>query len=182
MKNERILELAKKLLELSKRGIGGEKENATNMLEKIMRDNNITWEDLEQEIKKERAIKYFSNDEKKFLQQVISSVVGRTNMYEQYSNGKKNYKVDVYLTDIEFIEVIQKHKFFWKEYQEQLELFYSAFIQKQKLYVKPDDKDVDDDKEMSDEEKEKLWKIMQMMPGIEKKSIVKQIGEHISED
>jgi len=32
MKNERILELAKKLLELSKRGIGGEKENATNML------------------------------------------------------------------------------------------------------------------------------------------------------
>lgn len=61
-------------------------------------------------------------------------------------------------------------------YIEAQELFYSAFIQKQKLYSKPEDKvDDEEEKEMTPEEKARMWKMVQMMGGIEKKSIVKQI-------
>jgi len=180
MENTKVLILAKKLYELSKRGIGGEKENAIRMLDKVMKEHGISFEDIESEIKKQRDFRYYSNKEKKFLVQVISSVIGKrfgANHGDLFRGGKKLYKYTVELTDAQFIEVLEKHRFFWKEFQEAQDLFYSAFIQKQKLYSKPEEKvdDEEDEKEMTPEEKAKMWKMIQMMGGIKKKSITKQI-------
>lgn len=49
MANEKVLKLARKLQALSERGIGGEKVNAENQLEKLMLKHNFCMEDLEQE-------------------------------------------------------------------------------------------------------------------------------------
>ena len=145
-----------------------------------MREHGISFEDIESEVKKSRSFRYYSNDERKFLIQVISSVIGKkfgANHGDMFRDNKKLYKYAVELTDAQFIEVLEKHRFFWKEYQEAQELFYSAFIQKQKLYSKPEEKHGDDEeeKEMTPEEKARMCKMVQMMGGIEKKSIVKQI-------
>lgn len=46
-----LMEKLQKLSELSKRGIGGEKENAELLLKKLMKKYHITEEDLQLKIK-----------------------------------------------------------------------------------------------------------------------------------
>lgn len=176
------LSLAKKLYALAQQGIGGEKENAEEMLERIMKKYNLTLEDLEIETKKVFIYSYKNKEQKKFLMQVIFSVLGKFSYRELYTSGNHmKYEISLHITDLQHVEISEKYYFFWKAYQEELELFYSAFIQRQKLYRKPEPKketdEEEDEPEMTPDEKTKLWRIMQMMSGIERKSITKTINQ-----
>jgi len=177
------LSLAKKLYALAQQGIGGEKENAEEMLERIMKKYNLTLEDLEIETKKVFIYSYKNKEQKKFLMQVLSNVLGRNfRCRELYTSGNHmKYEISLHITDLQHVEISEKYYFFWKAYQEELELFYSAFIQRQKLYSKPEPKketeEDEDEPEMSPAEKAKLYRIMQMMAGIERKSITKTINQ-----
>lgn len=170
MEDNKIITLAKKLHELAKRGVDGEKQNALDMLEKMMHKHGITWDMLDENKRKERVFK-MRQEQKKFFIQVVGSVCGAgVSIYSYNANKRriiKRYMVE--LTDMEFIEVQAKFDFYWTKYNEDMELFYSAFIQKNKLYPKPSEDDSDKyNTPLTLEEKQRIFKMLQMMDGLDR--------------
>ena len=180
--NDKVFLLAKKLKALADRGIGGEKQNAITMLEKLMKTHGITIDMLEGLLITEH-ICYIQPEARVFFHQVVASELGK--------GGARPYKFTYKLkrvpgkdrfglqcTDEEFIYIMAKFEFYYRQYLEDQEIFYSAFIQKNRLYVKPNDdgeKSEDDRPPLTPEEKLKLYKMANMMEGLEMKVFNKQI-------
>lgn len=179
MKNDnidKILTLARKLKALAEKGVDGEKTTAIKTLEAFMAKHEIKPEDLDDDIRKRRQFKV-TNNQYKFFKQIIASVCG-SNYIIKYDPRKKYsvykpYWVD--LTDVEFVEISAKFEFYWKAWEKDLELFYSAYIQKNKLYRKPSEDDDREEKELTPEERARLYKIMNMMEGLDRHQFHKQL-------
>lgn len=165
----KILTLAKKLKALSDRGVGGEKENATMMLERLMEKHNISFDDIEEDKIVEHELKYSGKD-KAFCYQVISSVLGslKGKVFEYKTSYTRAKVLLVNCTESDYLLINAKIDFYWDVYQKELDIFYSAFIQKNKLWRKEDEssKDDEDKKPLTDEEKERLWKMLKLMDGM----------------
>ncbi len=179
MNPEEILSLAKKLRALAEQGEGGEKDNAVDMLTKYCAKHNISLSDLESDIKKQRE--FSIPDEifaKKLFRQIAGHVVENVDIlvYKRKSDdkikGKKSFFVN--LTDAEFIEIDTKFNFYLAKFNEDVILFYRAFIHKNKLYVKSSD-DSNDEKELTPQELEEINKIRNMMMGMESHKFLKQL-------
>jgi hypothetical protein len=179
----KIFQLAKKLKALSDRGVGGEKENATQMLFALCRKHNIDISLLEGEQTKDHEF-WLHDDpfERKFFTQVASSVIGDCNLIlYKYKMGQRKpgmRRHGLCCTSSEFLEIMAKFDFFFKHYQKEVLLYYKAFVQKNKLYMKVDHTEENDtsDRELSATERAELWKIANMMEGIERKIFTKQLG------
>lgn len=183
MENEKYVSLARKLNELAKRGVGGEKENAQAKLESVMKRYNITIEDIEGnerfdfdfELKKDIPIK--------FIRQVLCSIVGNISKYGcqiyQYKYVRKRKHICRKITSIEpqhFSEFIAKVSVLWEHYQKESARFYSAFIQANHIYEKVDP-DLEDELNYEKNEKslEESMRLASLIGGIEKKNFNKQI-------
>jgi len=182
--NSKIFQLAKKLKALADRGVGGEKENATQMLLSLCKKHNIDISLLDGEQKKEHE--FWLNDDKferKFFAQVASSVIGDCNVIlYKYKMGKRKpgmRRHAISCTDAEFVEIMAKFDFFFKHYQNEVLIYYKAFVQKNKLYMKRDDNEKEDngDRELSASDRAELWSIANMMNGMERKIFTKQIEQ-----
>lgn len=177
----KILTLAKKLKALSDRGIGGEKENAAAMLMALCKRHNIDPSLLEENVKRDHQIYLPDTDfDKRFFVQIASSVLGGSFQFFSYKYkmkrcaGKKRFGITC--TDSEFIEIMGKYKFFYDHYQNEVDVFYKAFIQTNKLFQKRDGAESDgEERELTPEEKAEIWKISNMMNGMERKVFLKQI-------
>ncbi len=167
---DKIIQLAKKLKALADRGVDGEKINAEKMLQKIMKQHNLSMEDVEGE-KKERA--YFKVDklQEQIFYQVVTSVVGSD--YDSYTNPHKRGKIILLVTASEAIEIQMKYDFFWKLYHEELLIFRHAFIVKNRIFH-PEGKTIDMD-ELSPEEKERHQRVSMMAESIRKGELNKQL-------
>lgn len=183
--NEKILETAKKLKALSDRGVDGEKENAIEMLSRFMQKHGITAEMIEGRIIKKHIVFLEPMFEKRFFAQICASVLGGGYSLYRYTYkltkarenvGKFRYGIEC--TDAEFIEIEAKHEFFFNCFLEDMDIFRSAFIQKNQLYQKSDDSDNEDTEtpQLTPEEKAKLFKMANMMMGMDKKEFLKQIA------
>lgn len=174
---EKVLELARKLKELADRGIGGEKENAQVMLERLMKKHHITIDMIDSSDSIDRKFK-ITKEEFKFWRQIVANVLGEIGIgsYTNERTKKKSYFVKC--TSCEFIEIQAKFEFFYKIYEEEQKIFYSAFIQAQHLYLKESaDSDAKEQaKELSPEEKAKLYKMMNMMKGLDRHIFQKQLS------
>jgi hypothetical protein len=168
--NNKILDLAKKLYALSERGIGGEKENAANMLNNLMEKHSISLDDIIGEIKKKHFF-IVKLEQRKFFFQVVASVIGNIESYFELE-GKKT-KLGLMLTDADFIEISAKFEFYWKSYEKDMKIFYSAFIQKNSLYRKKDEsKEPIEDYIPTEED----FRMFEMMKGIDKHIFQKRLN------
>jgi len=125
MSDQNIIDLAKKLKALAEQGVGGEKENASAMLQRLMDKHGITIDSISNDVKKRRWFTV-KTTQLKFLRQVVSSVIGGDYSYFVHPNVKSEIAFE--LTDAEYIEVEAKFDFYWRKYKEDMEIFYSAFI------------------------------------------------------
>jgi hypothetical protein len=174
--NGNVLKLAKKLKALADRGVGGEKENATAMLQRLMGKHGITMEMLTEN----EAIKHkftVQVDQYKFWRQVVANVLGSSSVnYIPAQKGRKR-SYFVVCTPQEAVEIQARFEFFYKIWTEELDVFYSAFIQTNRLYKKPSGEDNDEEeKELTPEEEKKLCKMANMMAGMDRHIFTKQIG------
>lgn len=172
---ERIHAIAKKLHALAERGVDGEKANAEKVLAAFLKKHNLKLDDLLGEQKTRRWFKV-SKTKDKFFHQVAASVLGVK--FSTFTRPSLKGMVGIDLTAEEFVEVESRFDFYWRAYQEDLEVFYSAFIQRNKLYAKPSDDELREDSEekpLSLEQKQKLFKTQMMMQGIERRTHRKQL-------
>lgn len=110
----------------------GEKRNAENLLNKILKENNITLAELEKETSE---VKWFYITSKKiFNGRHLSSQI----VYRYYSEkhidkavyiGSNNREICFEATLEEYVEIMARIKFYSSIYKHELETFYSAFIQ-----------------------------------------------------
>lgn len=176
---EKIIELLKKLKALAEGGVGGEKNNAEKMLTSMMKKHGITMDMLQDNIRRRKIFKITKIQRKVFMQ-VASSVLGkRTSFWHNPKSKAVNKEYEIEVTEIEFLEIKAKFDFYWKAYEEELSIFTSAFIHKNKLFPKPSDEDEDEEeeRELSREEKQRILKISQMMQGMESRSFLKQLNQ-----
>ncbi len=183
--DEKILETAKKLKALSDRSIDGEKENAISMLMRFMGKHGITTEMIEGKVIKKHYVFLEPMFEKRFFMQICASVLGSSYSVYRYTYkltrskenvGKNRYGIEC--TDAEFIEIEAKHEFYFKHFLDELDIFRSAFIQKNKIYQKQTDTDMDDEDEteLTIEERRRLFKIANIMAGMDRKVFLKQLN------
>lgn len=180
MKEEKIITLARKLKALADKGVDGEKENAETMLLNLMEKHGITIEEIETE---KTDSFFFTVDAKyrKLFVQICGNISKSIKVYGEYNLkvqrqfktlGCKPGNFSIESTFAQYLEVEAKFEFYKKAYDAELEIFYSAFIQSNHLYV---DSDSNEEKEYSAEEIARLRKILAMSTFIDKAKYLKQL-------
>jgi hypothetical protein len=169
----KIIELAKKLKALSDRGEGGERFNAEVKLKQLMEKYNISFEDIEDDTILMREFNYKRGQEQ-ILIQSIRSVVGRKPKILNYKKGYgKQTTFLVECTQYQFIEAQAVFNFYWPRNQADLDAFRLAFIYKNNLFS-PDAES--ESKPPTDEEYEKIQKVIKMMDVLDKNHFRKQLN------
>jgi len=168
----KILELAMKLKRLWEQGEGGEKLNAETMLKRLMVKHEIRPEMLEEKVLIKKWWRLTKTQVTLFMC-VVSHVSG---VKEYNYNGKGKY--GVLLTHAEIIEVDAMFNFYWLALKKDLDLFQTAFIHKNKLYAKePENKeDEEESKPLTDEQKVEVYKLVNIMQGMDRHHFHKQIN------
>ena len=156
------IKLLNKLKALSEQGVGGEKNEAAKLLNKLLKKYNLSETDLGSEEIKELELTFKGKEEEALLLQVCFKVFGteeacQDNIY-RYTRGKgsRNTKF-IKCTPSEAAQIVLYYDFYrdlWK--RERAKLF-DAFIQKHKIFGQSTE---DGRSNMSNEEFEDLLKRM----------------------
>lgn len=168
----KILDLAKKLKALSDRGVGGEKENAQQMLAELIEKHGISIDEIEEPERKQEVLDC-KIKQKEMMGQVAYMVLGsKARVYESTRN--KNCLV-VECTKAEYLEIEASFEFFWRAYEKELKLFYQAFIQKNRIFS--GDVDGRELKDLTEQELKDLRRVMGMKDSIDKYNLNKMLIE-----
>lgn len=163
-------ELLKKIKALAEQGIGGEKENAQKLLKSLMQKYGITDQDLNDEKIEIFDIKMpaFYNAQK-LACQVIYSIVGNTNEKGLLKGGKR---YSIKSTAAEFLEFEAKFKFYSHYFKKELEMFYQAWVQANRIFPVKDDSKESGNRKLTQED----LKILHLSTQLENHEFRKQIG------
>lgn len=130
MSSDRIKELLLKLKALSEQGKGGEKENATEMLNKALKKHGLTLEDLEKEEKQGRTFKIKDRgDSSVILAQCIWDVCPNA----EIKQSTKKLEIYCYLSASDYIEVSEKYKHYYNIWLKEKKEFLTAYILRNKI-------------------------------------------------
>lgn len=174
MDNQKIQEKLKKIKELAERGIGGEKEGARQLYEKLLLKYGLTDSDIDDKIVT-HWFRFSDELDKKLLTQIFYKVTGSRTYWTK--KDKRVNLVGCECTEFECDEIIFYYQFYKEHLQDELDIFLSAFMSKNNLY--PDSNarvhEEDDEDNMEDINLHKLEKIRAMADGIDRKTPALQI-------
>lgn len=182
--DDKFINLAKKLKKLAESGVGGEKDNAQQKLQLIMEKYGITLADIDGDERKDYVAHFNKEIPYRFIRQVLASIIGNISKSDssisQFKRVRKRNHISYHIENIEpqyFTEFVIKVQTYWADYQKQMETFYSAYVQKNKLYTKPDENQDGDEerKPLTPEERLELYKMYSMMEGIERVQYQKRL-------
>lgn len=174
--NTNITDTMKHLLELSKRGVGGEKENATKLLNKLMKKYNISESDLQKEELHQHDVRFKTKWQESLIHQIMYMINPKRNIYK-YNNRKAKIAI-LELTDAEWIEHQYLYSIYKKAFEEELELFTSAFIQRNNIFPKEVPEHIKEQQEKEPKKEMdyyKMLKVSQMAQGIDYTSVNKAL-------
>ena len=159
--NERI----KKLKALALRGVGGEKEQAQALLEKLTKKYCISLEDLDENKIEFFVLEYHGEIEKRLIVQITYKILNKDGcVYSRryVKSGRKcRTKLEIECTEAQKIEIEFLFDFYKKLWEKEVEIFFKAFIQNHSLFGKL--KDGESGTHLTNEQ---LFKMYQMMQGL----------------
>lgn len=177
--NEKYIELARKLKALADKGVGGEKTNAEKMLIDLMAKHKLTIADIDGEEIKE----FFFNIKDEFndlFYQIAKSVNRDMKIYRFPKKEVRQFRLkgnhEIKCTVAEYIEIEQSFDIYSRLYQEELKVFYSAFIHANNIYPEPKDGEIKSLDDFSIEELKELRRKLLMSENIKKANIRKQLN------
>lgn len=180
-------ELILKVAALAQQGVGGEKTNAEALLNRLLKANNMTLEDLESAKNSKRERMFFIGKPyfKNLLAQIIFKVLNVSNY--SITDYKLLKKIGVNLTDGEFVRVSmlfeiyssalqRERKRLMKRQAEERKILFTAFIHKHELYSNQPNKN----KKTALSEDE-ISKILQAMRNLENVQVCEELPGHLLE-
>ena len=163
-------------------GVDGEKTAAEQRLRYLMQKHGITEADLEDTGVRLYWIRYKTVYERKLLFQLAYKYTGSGHAHGcvgRYSNRPRK-EVGIDCTAAQYIEIEADFEFYRAALEEEMELFYTAFINKNRLFPPPE---LAGDINGSDEiDLVRLEKLQAMMGGIECRSRNKALPEGENKD
>jgi hypothetical protein len=139
-----------KVKKLAEEGSEGEKQAAQSKLSTLLEKYGVDLSELDEHVIQERDIKYNKDpDSRDIMVQIILSVA-ETRIWV----SSKKYLAHAMLTSQQYIEVVEKYKYYWNLYKKQREYFKRAFVTKNKLYSTTTANTAD--VEISDNEKKEI--------------------------
>ena len=169
MKNDKAIELAKKLKAMYEGSDGPESENAKEKLETICSKYGISIDQLEENDKKEWRLKYSGFKGEQLMTQVIVSVLGNVMMWEIKKGGRKQNITIIECTYSEFVEISEKFAFYRDALKKGADLFFSAFVQKNRLFATGEVSS----RELTEDD----LKVFRLMDSIESNEFFKQLEQ-----
>ncbi len=172
----RLLEKLEHLKTLAEKGCKGERIAAEERLNHLMEKYGITESDLEGAIDRTYFIPYKTDYEYKLLYQLAYMHFGVGHAHDTvgtYTNRKRK-KVAIDCTPAQYIEIEADFEFYRAALATEMDVFYSAFIQKNKLFPPPEL--TCDDLPSDDVDMERIMKMEAMMEGIDRRSRRKAIS------
>lgn len=171
---ERLLEKMKGLKALAERGVDGEKESAQRMLEKFMEKYGMTESDIGDEAVEIAWFRFQDFSEFRLISQIIYMVMGDCDTYRKLGKANRKHKaLGVYCTAAERLEIELNIDFYKRAMQEELKLFYKAFMNKNNLF--PPDGKARATTSSDELSREEALKLSFMMEGMEQHTIRKMI-------
>lgn len=178
---ERLLEKLMKVKALADRGEGGERESAERTLAAMMERYGISNADIENNQISTHWIRYKTEWERRLLHQLAYMYLGTGHSFGCVGTytGRSRKKVGIDCTPAQYIEIEADFAFYSAALEEEMGLFYSAFLQKNNLFPPPELA-----RESTEEEKdeaidlERIAKISSMMDGIEQRTRHKALESH----
>lgn len=178
---DKHIELAKKLKQLADKGIGGEKLNAEQMLNNLLKKHNLTLADIEDEVKQDFFLKFTDEYKWRMFSQITSLIDPTISKYGKFPDKlikthrlKGNYIVTC--TVAQYIEIQAMHEFYFRLYQAELDVFYTGFLHANRLLLPPDADQKPED--LSDEELQKELRIRKLAQSIQSEEFRKQIAQN----
>ena len=133
---ERLLEKLGKVKALADRGEGGEKESAERTLAALMKRYGVTEEELEDTRATIHWIRYKTDWERRLLGQLAYMHLGTGHSFGCVGRYTKRPRKELGIecTPAQYIEIEADFAFYSEAMKEEMELFYSAFLQKNELF------------------------------------------------
>jgi len=160
--NEATLRRMRKLLALAQRGVGGEKDTAQRMLDKMLSRHKMTIDDLNVDARKEYRITLTKMEHRTILFQVLYKVLNVDSI--QYKHRPKYREVCVELTPAEYVETMEMFKQLTRQWDKEQERLMVAFVGKHELYS---DQPAKGERKFTQEELEAIYRMMAGMDDVE---------------
>lgn len=168
-------DLLRKIKALAQSGVGGERESANAILEKLMEKYGIEESELGQEAVELNWFKFKSDLEAKLLSQVMYMVVGPCQEYvRRDAMGCRMRQRGVCCTKAQAIEIEYCYSFYKDALNEELQDFYTAFLYKHMIFPSTQPESQDDDEPL---DKAKLNKIAGMMRSMDDRELRRALPE-----
>lgn len=172
--DEKTIQRIKKLQALAERGVGGEKDTAAKMLQKILEKNGIhSLEELQEDEVEYFLFSYKGKHEIKLLKQCMYKVLGAADHTVYFRTKGTRQKIGIYCTKAQRIEIELEFEFYRNVFYEELPSFMSAFIQAQGIFPTDAPKSNKDLCDLSEDEIRQL----QIAQGIKKRTRAAMIEE-----
>ncbi len=158
-------ERLKKLYALALRGVGGEKEQAQAILDKLLKKYAMTLDDLDDEVIQEYDLEYHGKEQDRILMQTAYKVTDDKNAFNhlQYNHSGRacRTRLRVRCTAAQKAEIEFLFSFYVRLWEKEKEALLQAFFQKHRIFGNL--KDGESGAELSPEE---LLKLELMMKGL----------------
>lgn len=137
---EELLRRLERVKALAERGVGGEKENAEALLNRLMAKYGISEEDIEDTAERDYFIRYHNFWERKLIVQIAYKHLGSGHCCGTVGtqSGRPHKKICVTCTPAQYIEIEADFEFYKAAWEEELAIFYSAFISKNDIFPPPE--------------------------------------------
>ena len=177
MVQDSIMEKLRKIKALMDGGEAGEVEAARLALERLMEANGLTWDDIMDEKRTSRTVKYANQDEFKILVNLLAHLFGsKSDIFMKATFNKRAKEIYLDLTDVEAADVDGLWSYYRRELKSGLKKakgeFLDAFIYKFDLYNSTPDKNRKSKLSFND-----LMRLKMIADGIESSPYAKMI-EH----
>lgn len=131
---ERIKGKLRKLLELARQGVGGEKDNAQSVLDKLLTKHGLTLDDLDPDIATVEPFEFSFKDEleRDLLHQIMHHVLQSSKLSVRVERGNSK-RVCIKITRAEKLEIDLAFDIYRKAFRKEQERLFIAFINKNNL-------------------------------------------------
>lgn len=163
--------LLKKIRALAERGVGGEADNAEEILRRLMEKYGVSEDELDEEERRRHDFEYHGKEQEKLLRQVVYKVTGgyAYNLVYRASGRKVKTRLGEDCTAAEKVEIEFLFDFYTRLWERERDAFLSAFIQKHRIFT------IRDDIEPQEVSREELLKMQALMLGMSDESPVRAL-------
>jgi len=180
---EYLIQKAMKMKALLSSDEEGEREAARALLSSYMTKYAITWEELDDEIEKEYIVEFNGQYHVLLLIQLVYKQLGSGHCYSVYKAESEEplELMKVRSKPSTFVEIQLDWEFYWRKFNEELDLFYRAFVEKNHLFPPEELQQEDDEDDNQDLSEDQLRKIQGMMNGIDTSTRSKSLETGVKE-